>query len=114
MSRTYRRKNAEHAHSYYFERFFYDWVVTNPRIGHHWEIVKVPRTEHEIRKHKAVFHSDSHREMTTPMWWYRETMQVPYRRKVRDLNRKVLKMKYLDEMESAMYPDYKRPHNYYW
>lgn len=113
MSRTYRRKGAEKAFSYYFERFDFEYVY-NPVTYKGGMYVRVSRTEKEIRKHKAEFYSDSHREMTTPMWWYRETMQVPYRRKVRDLNRKVLKMKYLDEMESAMYPDYKRPHNYYW
>lgn len=103
MSRTYRRtKNFNDAYHKMDLRFLVDryFEVT----GH-----LAPKGK-AVQKAKAVFHSDNYRTMTTPMWHYREQVQVPHRRECRDKIKKLTPYN-LDEL--MLTPD-KKPQVYYW
>lgn len=97
MSKTYRRKGAAEA----CNASYLDYSCTQHTIK-------------EIAKLKAQFHSDSHGEMTTPMWWRHEHSQVPLRRKERDIFKVMLKTVHLDELEAVIFPHWKKPVIYYW
>lgn len=114
MSRTYRRRGAEADHASYFEKHGRMSYFTNEWIDWHQDNYPELSLERAERKHRAIFYSDRYRTMTTPMWWYHETSTVPQRREERDLLAKVLNMKHLDEIEAVIFPEGRRPQNYYW
>lgn len=109
MSRTYRRtkRGAEVAHQIDFNEIEYEYDAYGFRIER-------DRTEKEVAKAKAEFYGDGYWTMTTPSWWYKMTTTVPARREERDIIKSLLKAKYLDELEAAMFPTWNKPKIYFW
>jgi hypothetical protein len=114
MSRTYRRKDNQA----YLEIHWAEYKACKKLNSDSWLTNRNSRkiTDPEVLKvAKSLYFSDSYRTMTTPMWWNREMVQVPYRSYERNKLRDIVKTS-IEDLEE--YPDLRHPkyhaHVYYW
>jgi len=104
MSRTYRRKKCSPP----------DWVTEEYVYGNKFFWVKKPiEDKNVLKKNIAKWRSDAgwHGNYSVcPGWWNHEYHELPFRRKVRDLLKKIVNT---GEYE-VVFPLHKKPHIYYW
>jgi len=116
MSRTYRRLKGDMSRrgSYrgctelvsYLGEDGYQHVI-------HMDVRAPDRLTREMILDRVRFHMDGRRTMgQTPSWHWHETTTVPARREERDLCKKVVFLKDLED--APVFPDRKRPKEWYW
>ena len=95
MSRTYRRRRGDTT--------WKDW---------HRELPYYSRQFKDFQHFEARYHSDAHRNMSTPSWWINMAMTVRQRQEVRRLVHQVMRL--IDLEDAPLFPLAKKPHIYYW
>lgn len=114
MSRTYRRKDNQA----YLEIHWAEYAACKKLNSDSWLNNRHSRRISDpevLRVAKSLYHSESFRTMTTPMWWNREQVQVPYRSYERNKLREIVKTKIANLDECPELRDPKRHyHVYYW
>jgi hypothetical protein len=123
MSRTYRRKGAEHEYSWlltdYIKTQFVKpatyWSFTNDEYKTYmcsvYTKVPIDPKSKEGQKLKAKFHNDSLATMNqVPSWYKKEYCRKPFKRKEKQAL--VKQLKYLEE--DIVFPVIKKDALYYW
>jgi hypothetical protein len=117
MSRTYRRIRGDMHHRGGYTEFREYGHYFDEESGYYrsWSIQgRAPDTlTREMILNRVKFHMDGRRTMgQTPTWWWHMTTTVPARREERDLCKKILRLKDLED--APIFPDRKRPKEWYW
>lgn len=116
MSRTYRRLKGDMSHRGGYHEFDdYGSGYNEDGQWYSWRLQGRAPTEftREMILSRVKFHMDGRRTMgQTPSWHWHETTTIPARREERDLCKKVLLMKDLED--APIFPDRKRPKEWYW
>lgn len=108
MSRTYRRLRGDMGHRNWHTRVYVLTEGYGSRLVRHVG----PPTDEMILGF-VRFHMDGARTMDqVPMWHYHDTYTVPTRRQTRDLLKKLSRL--VDLEDAPLFPDRKRPKEYYW